>query len=139
MPLAVNWKHIFDIQKSKYWIGKSKDYRDVKPTGFHSEFLRKYIIKEETFLGPDKNGIYKQDFVWNGMQKSSTFFLKDWSPKKIKTKCMEAYSNGISSPQSQMQGLIGTTAEGIKIQFWFGYDPKKNIFYIKSIFPYLDL
>lgn len=107
MP-AQNLKHLFLGQ-----IEKGKKGLDLK--GFHH--ARNYPERiKEIIISPNNHGIYKAKYVFNGLEKESTFFPDHWDRLTVLKKINEAYKNPIVFKNN---GMLGVTKEGIKIQMWF--------------------
>ncbi len=127
MP-AQNLKHYFlgEIESEK---GK------LVLKGFHHAKSYPDRIKE-IIIPCDVNGCYKARYVYNGLEKNSTFFPDHWNRITVMKKISEAYKNPISFSE---RGLLGKTSEGIKIQMWFLKNAKTGEkLIINSAYPIIE-
>jgi hypothetical protein len=116
----INLKHLF--------VGEFD--KKNKLVGFHStqDYPQKII---KITIPPDKNGVFKADFLHQGQVKNSSFFPKNWDQNKIMEKIKEAYCN---IKELKNSGIVGETSEGIKITIWFVKLPTGEII-INSVYP----
>lgn len=119
-----NLKHLF--------LGEIKAGRNgLVLKGFHH--ARSYPERiSKVIIAPNKHGIYLAKYVFNGLEKESTFFPNHWDRFTVLKKVSEAYKNPVKFYNN---GIMGVTSEGIEIQIWFKKDIEMGELIINSAYP----
>ncbi|MBY0353296.1 EndoU domain-containing protein [Candidatus Babeliales bacterium] len=117
-----------------YFLGEIRTKKGrQKLLGFHH--ARSYPERiQEIIIPPDKFGIYHAKYIYEGLEKESTFFPDHWDRITVLKKINEAYRN---PNKFYTGGLIGTTSEGIEIEMWF-FKKESGEIIINSAYPKKD-